>query len=931
MSFLPFLPDAGVYYLYGCPINTAVNKKISILKYLKEKGWDFYKYDKEYYDGTLPYVVEKDLPGEVKIEFTSDDILINFSEKIKQRGLYKLVLNCDPQYRMYMGGFRAGVLNIIAPAYKYAYYATFYVYIFDVDIVFFTDKESKEVKSILQSDSVNLNEISLFAHRNIPAGISAAMETNPPVPPFISHLFKSSFGPVTITGGGYPKSMYITQNDFYGISVAFLNTIMINFAGNTGGGGLYNLTLGLEINSVIYKKTLVMRIVGDIDIQPLKIPVLSPGENFSVNLQCSGEIKYSHFSLSGEDVNALSLTLNKGVLHGVAPKYPGEYTFNLNVKDDAGNRGERNFTAIVLPELSILPLNNNLPKAILNKKYSARFTLINSFGKVNLSLTAGYPKGLSLSNDVPGLFEGTPQESGDFNFNVAWDINNGERKIQKTYHLTVDSQFDGEHKDMGVWLTGEEKSFKIDIPYELDPIDGIEVLTNNLPSWLQFSSDYKYLSGTPKLSDWTGKKIFMVFSFMPMNDGDIIRESYELYVASNCISIYPQELRAVQIEDEYNELLSVDKILKPTYTIMNAEAKGLGFEIKSTEDGRSYLSGVIKGTKLLEANVKIKVTSPSGDYGYKDYKVRINRNLKIEPTELPRAFVNEQYSCPITINSQHPKWLPNDLSLLVTTTDSAPIHSEIKIDKIENMKSTINFYTKIPGVHSFSISVFSGKTLIFVQKYNLIVNSELGIEKTPNLMPQGFLDKKYPDVKFSCTGAASGKVLYSIIGLPGNFTFSQRNNIAHLTGTPIVTGSFDIVISATDSTGQLTMDKEVIDIMGPPKGMNQVINAKKRVVRVKLNAENIYANYINAANAASFVPLSNNPLLKFSEGDRLMFSDDLVCAKIDSPDPYGDIWALFSFGRKFIGGSFTIHFILKNKFGSSSPYLLTINVPTQNY
>ncbi|MMZ54701.1 hypothetical protein D3C81_534530 [compost metagenome] len=923
------LPEQGQYILYSGLINSTKPEAISISSYLKEKGFDYLKRGFRNFEEYPPEIISNKINENfISLGFNRGDVIVNFKKTVTTPGIYSFTMDLNP----YKGSsFGDEIINSLWP--KENYHATFFIFFMEIKFDIEVSEQSKNIRNIIQRKGDEKNGIYALAHKNIDDTVYLIAKESP----VSLHTFPSAKIDLSLSGS-YPPNISITQTDFYGLSDNLLNSVFCMFKGNTGGGGKYVFDLQADLQEKIgnvfhsnfCNDEFHFNVIGDIDIFPNKISVVSVGGEISMRLTTSGDARFNNLSVYGDDAKILNLEIKNNILLGKAPEKPGQYSFTVSAKDELDNRGGREYILTVLPQLSLSPQKANLPKAVLNKKYSVQFDLTDHVRKASFSLKGKYPKGLRISNN--GLLSGIPKESGDWELTISAIVkepDNTEFVLEKKYHLLVDSKYDHEVKNMGRWVTGNFKRYNLDVPFKLDPDIGVEVMLNNMPSWLQFSDDYKSVSGTPGLADWTGKEIFLIFDFFPdVSGGVIVEETYSLYVSSNDISITPSSLSPGKIGSLYKEPLSTKQnIFEPTFLLLNKEAQDIGLSV-IVKDGRSFISGIIKRTKLTRVPIEVKVQSGYGDEGSIKYYLDLDRDIQLDIFPPKDIYIDEEAEVVIKINESSFDILPEDFSLNLISMMTIHTEPSLRLYKKSDgrewlLKATFHF----SGIHKFGIEVKSGEKIMCVREVTLKVRSNLEIETVPKHLPLGNVNTPYRRVEIKCIGAASGEINYKEYGLSDDWHFQQKNNTAYIFGTPRKPSPVSFVVAASDSTGAIAMSQQIIDVSGPPVGVNQHVNVRNdRSVVVILTSSNSAIDFINRATSASFVVIGNDSSVNVKNSGKVIEKNGVSIGEIIGPDNNGVILSTFLFDKSQVHGHFSIHYVLSNRYGNSPPYLLDFSI-----
>jgi hypothetical protein len=205
-------------------------------------------------------------------------------------------------------------------------------------------------------------------------------------------------------------------------SGAFTFTVKVTDAGGcTAVGGAYNL---------------------NIVCQPITItnPATASGTvnaAFSQTFTQSGAISGATFSLNSGTLPA-GLTLSAaGVLSGT-PTQPGSFPITVKVTDGQGCTGISGTYTLVIG-CQIITVNNPATNSgTVATAFSQTFTSSNTIGAVTYSTASTLPAGLTLSSG--GVLAGTPTQTGTFSIVVKATDANGCFGNGATYNLTINCQ-----------------------------------------------------------------------------------------------------------------------------------------------------------------------------------------------------------------------------------------------------------------------------------------------------------------------------------------------------------------------------------------------------------------------------------------------------------------------------------------------------------
>ncbi|MEW6182332.1 MAG: putative Ig domain-containing protein [Bacillota bacterium] len=167
------------------------------------------------------------------------------------------------------------------------------------------------------------------------------------------------------------------------------------------------------------------------------LPPATKGSFYNTTIAASGGATPYTWSLkSGSLPGGLTLNTGTGKISGT-PAGNGDYTFAVQVKDNAERKAEKSFTMkVAASPLTIKTAS--LPAAASGISYAEVITAEGGIPPYTWSLAKGsLPPGLKLKTDAGAVY-GTPSRSGSFTFTVRV-TDSGGRSADKGYTITVSS------------------------------------------------------------------------------------------------------------------------------------------------------------------------------------------------------------------------------------------------------------------------------------------------------------------------------------------------------------------------------------------------------------------------------------------------------------------------------------------------------------
>ncbi|MEA2166132.1 MAG: hypothetical protein QOK37_4259 [Thermoanaerobaculia bacterium] len=230
----------------------------------------------------------------------------------------------------------------------------------------------------------------------------------------------------TLASGTLPSGLTLAANGTLSGTPTVVGTFPITVTatdanGCSGTGPTYNLVISCQT----------------ITVTPPAVNSGVAGSPFSQTFTQSGAIGTANFAVTaGTLPSGLSLAAN-GVLSGT-PLQTGTFTITVTVTDSNGCTGSANYTLTITCQ-TITVTNPAVSSGTAGAAFSQTFTQSGAIGGATFSLASGsLPAGLSLS--ASGVLSGTPTQTGSFPITVAVTDANGCSGVGPTYNLTIGCQ-----------------------------------------------------------------------------------------------------------------------------------------------------------------------------------------------------------------------------------------------------------------------------------------------------------------------------------------------------------------------------------------------------------------------------------------------------------------------------------------------------------
>jgi hypothetical protein len=167
----------------------------------------------------------------------------------------------------------------------------------------------------------------------------------------------------------------------------------------------YQISVEVRTKQVSQSDLTVMTITGT-------LPDWTAGKaGYSRRITSSGGVDGGTFTA---DDLPIGLTISSGGTVSGTPLVAGTYTPRIEVVDDVGDSGERNYSVTINAAITLTP--TTLTDGTQGVAYSQQITGSGGTGALVFTSTS-LPAGLTLSSS--GLLSGTPTAAGDYSFTVT--------------------------------------------------------------------------------------------------------------------------------------------------------------------------------------------------------------------------------------------------------------------------------------------------------------------------------------------------------------------------------------------------------------------------------------------------------------------------------------------------------------------------------
>lgn len=506
-----------------------------------------------------------------------------------------------------------------------------------------------------------------------------------------------------------------------------------------------------------------------------------------------------------------------GTLNGT-PTTAGTYTFTVLVTDSAGNTGVRTYTVTIgVPPIVVNP--PTLPPATNGTPYTANISATGGTGTgYTFAVTAGAPPpGLTLA--ASGALTGTPTTAGTYGFTVTATDSGGNKGL-RAYTLVVQP---------GAVLTVappvlpngiEDSPYAQTITASGGTGTGYSfvVTAGTLPAGITLAASGA-LAGTPTTP---GTYTFTVKA--TDSAGNTGTRDYTLLIQPiGAIVISPPTLPDGTILAAYAQTISATGGTGTGYQFTVA-AGALPTGLTLAAD-----TGVLSGTASARGTFSftVQVQDSGAHTATQAYVVKIvGHTLTIDPATLPGGTNGTPYA-PQTVTASGGA-APYAYAVTAGTVPPGLTFSAAGV--LSGTPTSV-------GTYGFTVTATDVDGDTGTRAYTVAINAGQVLTVLPTELPFGYWHTPYSATVTAVGGTGTGYTFAITAGaLPAGLTMTSGGIIS---GSPNVTGDFNLTVTATDSAGNtglraytLHIDPGAVLAINPPTLPGGMVNVPYSVTVV---------------------------------------------------------------------------------------------------
>ncbi|MDR2327040.1 MAG: putative Ig domain-containing protein [Acidovorax sp.] len=621
------------------------------------------------------------------------------------------------------------------------------------------------------------------------------------------------------------------------VSASYSFTVQATDSYGASGTQSYVLAIAVQIPVA---SAVTATVAANSSANPITLSTQGPVSSVAVAVQAA----YGTATASG---TTISYTPTAG--------YSGADSFQYTASNSSGTSNAATVTVTVnAPTLSITP--GSLPAGTVNTAYSQGLTASLGQAPYSYAISAGsLPDGLAL-NPSTGQITGTPTVSGSFNFTVQATDSHGATGSQSYTLTTAVSVPVANAVTATVAANSSANAIALNITKATASSVAVAVQATHGTATASGTS----ISYTP-VAGYSGSDSFQYTA--TNTSGTSAPATVTVTVTAAALGIAPSSLPSAMVNAAYSQTLVASMGTAPYTYVISTGALPAGLSLNAT-------TGQITGTPTASGSFSftIQVTDSHGATGSQTYTQTVAQ-------QTPQA---NAVTASVAANSS-----ANGIALSISggTATSVAVTTQAA-HGIAAASGTSISYTPVAGYSgsdSFQYTASNAGGTSAAATVNITVTAPT-LNIAPSSLPAGMVGKAYSQGLAASQGQSPYTYTTSVGSWPNGLSLDPTTG--QITGTPTVSGSFNLTVQITDSNGVVGSQSYTLTVVVAVPVANAVVAtvaANSSATDIALNitggAASSVAVAVQAAHGtatASGLSISYTPVAGYSGSDSFQYT-----------------------------------------------------------
>ncbi|PXV59883.1 Putative Ig domain-containing protein [Dyella jiangningensis] len=587
---------------------------------------------------------------------------------------------------------------------------------------------------------------------------------------------------ITASGGTAPYTFAVTSGSLpAGLTLSGAGML----SGTPTAGGSFSFTVtATDANTNAGSQSYSLTVnAATVTVNPGSLPSATDGVPYSQILSSTGGTPPYTFSVTGSLPPGMTLASN-GTLSG-APTGTGTYSFIVQAMDSSTGTGPysgaRPYSiTVAAPTLGLAPAGTAL-SGTYGQPYSQTFTATNGTGPYTYAETGTLPAGMAW-NAATGTLSGTPTQSGSFPITVtATDSSTGAGapfNVSTFYTLTIAAAtINLTPTSAPAGATGASYNLALTANGGIAPYT-FAISSGALPAGMSLSSAGN-LAGTP-----TSAGTFAITVKATDAHGVFGMQAYSLVINAPTVTLAPSSVPAATAETAYSQTLTASGGTSPyTYTISSG-ALPPGLSLSS--------AGVLSGTPTAAGSYNFSVRALDSSTGTgapfvvtQNYSLTVNAPvITLSPAALNPMQLGTAFSQQLSASGGNGSY--------TYAVSAGVLPTGVTMSSTGLLAGT----PTAGGSFSFTVTARDSAGFGGSQAYSTTIGAP-SMAVSPANLPAMTAESSYAQTLSATGGTAPYTFVISAGALPAGLSLSPAGV---LSGTPTVSGTFNVTVLATDSS-----------------------------------------------------------------------------------------------------------------------------------